>query len=171
MSAEDSEINSLKDALQCLLNNQFVTTATNTLNRREAELGIEKRQGESLNFRRLRLINRYSTRPPFTMKFLEQQISAMANGRQVKVIPVFGQYKVKVTMPAKDADLITEMQRTVQVYLPANILYQIGVAVEDNVYLKEFAMLKESKRYTRLGSWSLGNIKFAALVKEVTLID
>lgn len=171
MNSEGNEIDKLKTALKWILDNQFVATSTETLKKRENELGIDSLGGESLDFRRLRIINRYSTRPPFTMKFLEEQISAMAEGRQVKVVPVAGEYKVKISMPAKDADIITEIDRTINVYLPANILCQIGVVDENSVYLIENATVNEYDRYTILGYWSLGNTKFGTLVNEVIAID
>ncbi|QOR33938.1 DUF2313 domain-containing protein [Clostridium sp. 'deep sea'] len=171
MNSEGNEIDKLKTALKWILDNQFVATSTETLKKRENELGIDSLGGESLDFRRLRIINRYSTRPPFTMKFLEEQISAMAEGRQVTIKPVVAEYKVKVNMPAKDADIINEMDRTVNVYLPANMVCEIGVADENRILFDEKAMIKEYDRYTKLGLWSLGNSKFGELVNEVTIID
>ena len=71
----DEEFKLLAKANQEDLENYFIMTAgPDSIALWEKEIGIRADVNDTLDFRRRRLINRYTTKPPFTIRWLEGQL-------------------------------------------------------------------------------------------------
>ncbi len=71
----DEEFRLLAQANEEDLHNYFVMTAdAESIGIWEREIGIRASAGETLDFRRKRLINRYTMKPPFTIGWLDRQL-------------------------------------------------------------------------------------------------
>ncbi|SCW57163.1 hypothetical protein SAMN04487970_101665 [Paenibacillus tianmuensis] len=167
---EDEEIEAIAHAVRQFLDNQFVTTAQEwVIKRREDMVGIRADSAvETLEFRRNRLINRYSTRPPFTVRYLQSRLDSLI-GQGVAKVEVDGQnFNLKITMGVPDAAYFKEIEHTVQIVKPANLVYNQATSLADRVGLEEHIWKTPLTRMTRLSTtWKLGSTRFANRGKEV----
>ncbi|OXM15232.1 putative phage tail protein [Paenibacillus herberti] len=169
LAAEDVEITTAESAVLRLLEDQFVMTAgQEALRRRERVLGILADEGvETLSFRRMRIVNRYSTKPPFTLRYLQDRLDYLAGpGRALAAVDL-DDYVLTVSAAIQDASLFREVERTIQAVKPANLVYEQQTAVADTLLLRESVRYRPLTRETRLGSWKLGAIAFTTEGEEV----
>lgn len=167
---ESAELDELSEAVRRLLDDQFVVTAgVDALKRRERMLGIQADPSvESIAFRRNRIINRYSTKPPFTMRYLQEQLDRLVGpGRTVAEVDVQN-LLLTITTTIENAALFREVEHTVKLMIPANLVYQQHTALNDGVVLAESIVAQEiTWNYKLDGSWQLGAAPFATLGPEV----
>lgn len=168
---ESLELISVEQAINRLLDDQFVTTATEqAIKRREKILGIQADPAtETLEFRRKRLINRYSTKPPFTVRYLQRQLDFLV-GEGLTIVSVDSQnFLLTVTANIDDAAVFKEVERTVRVVKPANMIYQQQTSLEDVIGLQERITKKDIFWNYKLGEWKLGEKPFADFGPEVVV--
>lgn len=168
---ETQEIISVETAVERLLSDQFVNTANeSSIRRRERILGIQADPTtETLDFRRKRLINRYSTKPPFTIRYLQRQLDNLV-GAGLTIVSVDVQnFTLTVTANINDASVFKEVEHTVKVVKPANIMYQQQTSLEDVIEFKEGISKRDITWNYKLGSWKLGEKPFANLGAEVII--
>lgn len=164
------EVISAEQAIKTLFDDQFVTEASEqAIKRREKMLGIQADPTtETLEFRRKRLINRYSTKPPFTVRYLQQRLDFLV-GAGLTIVSVDPQaFILTVTTNIDNAAIFKEVERTVKVTKPANMLYQQQTSLQDTIELRERIKARTvSWNYKLDGSWKLGEKPFADLGMEV----
>ncbi|MFD0712855.1 putative phage tail protein [Paenibacillus sp. GCM10027626] len=168
---EDAELASLSLAIQRVLDDQFITTSTErAVKRREKPLGIQADPTlETLEFRRKRLINRYSTRPPFTVRYLQQRLDALLGPGMAEVSVDAQNFVLTVTIGIPDAAYFKEIIRTIDIVKPANLEYKQQTAIMDGIVLEEHIWAMPLIRKTKLGSWQLGTTPFAMEGQEVQI--
>ncbi|WP_410769571.1 putative phage tail protein [Fontibacillus sp. BL9] len=164
IETESVEIISAEQAVNALFYSQFVTTATEQgIKHREKILGIQADQTtETLEFRRKRLINRYSTKPPFTVRYLQQRLDFLV-GTGLTIVSADPQtFILTVTANIDNAAVFKEVERTVRVVKPANMIYQQQTSLEDVIGFTERIRKKQIFwNYKLDGSWKLGEKPFA----------
>lgn len=169
---ESIELEKLEKAIQTLFDNQFITLSdSETLKRHEKILGIRADTAlESLEFRRIRVINRYSTKPPFTVRYLQDRLDYLIGaGKAVVNVDPFD-FLLKVTTNIKDAQLFDEVNHTIQTIKPANMVYQQDTSIQSDIELAESITMRELDRQARLStSWKLGSTPLAVAGGEVVL--
>jgi hypothetical protein len=172
-ATEDVELAALEDAMNRQFADQFIETAgEQAIRRREQPLGIRADPSmESLDFRRKRLINRYSTKPPFTIRFLQERLDYLVgSGRAAASVDVPG-FILTVAAAIDDANIFREVERTVKSMIPAHLVYRQQTAVRDTIAFEEHLSMTPLVRDMRLGaSWKLGATPFAALGPEVVIL-
>lgn len=167
---ESVELDDLESAIQQVFNDQFVMTASvEAVRRRERMLGIQAdTQTESLEFRRKRLVNRYSTKPPFTLRYLQEQLDALVGPGMTIVSVDVQNFILYVTTNIENANVFKEVQHTIETIKPANLLYQQNTSLSDDIVLEEHISAQSiSWNYKLDGSWKLGEKPFATLGPEV----
>ncbi|MBE1444184.1 putative phage tail protein [Paenibacillus sp. OAS669] len=172
-TTEDAELDALAEAVQRLLDDQFVDTSSiQAIKRREQMLGIRADSTtESLDFRRRRLINRYSTKPPFTARYLQTRLDVLAGEGRATVEVDEKNYILQVTFDVPDAAYFKEIEYTIHTIKPANIVYHQSTSLLDTIVLQEHVSATPLIRGTRLGSgWKLGQTPFAVKGQEVQLV-
>lgn len=170
-AAVGPEIEMLRAAIQQHLDDQFIETASApAIERRERTLGIQPDPTiETLAFRRTRLLNRFQTKPPFTIRYLQQQLDLLAGpGRAVANVDVKN-YLLTVTAAIEDAAVFREIERTIAVIKPANLIYQQRTALMETVGVRERISMRPLEWQTRLGAWRLGVTPFAIPGDEVVI--
>lgn len=169
---EDIELRLVEGAINQLFDDQFVmTSGIEAIKRREKMLGIQADPTtESLEFRKKRILNRYQTKPPFTIRYLQQQLDFLV-GKDRAVAEVDVQnFILTITAAIDNAQIFKEVQHTVDIIKPANLTYQHETAVYDDINLEEHISKREMTRKTRLGTtWRLGVVPFADLGSEVVI--
>lgn len=172
IQTEEVELQFVKDAINQLLDDQFVSTSSVAMiKRREQMLGIRADPAtETLDFRRKRIINRYSTKPPFTLRYLQARLDFLLGPGKALVSVEVQAFLLRVATALPDAPLFREMERTIKTVLPANIIYQQETAVFDGLSLQEYISMRPLVRQARLStSWRLGVTPFATHDPEVII--
>jgi len=121
--AVNPEIVALKKAINKVLNEQFVLGAVDTLTWREQEFGITASNDETVEFRRERLIERKSRKPPITLRTLRDRLNAYIGTTQANIELVPGEYAFTISIPAVDGYKFRDIQHVVEVLKPANMEY------------------------------------------------
>ncbi len=171
-ATEDVELDSLNAAVQRLLDDQFVMTASaQAIARREAMLGIQADPStESLDFRRRRILNRYQTKPPFTVRYLQQQLDRLVGPGMTIVSVDVENFILYVTTNIENAEVFREVIHTVDMVKPANIVYQQNTALNTTIELEEsISQQSITWNYKLDGSWKLGEKAFSTLGTEVPI--
>lgn len=167
--AEDSELALAEQALLLLLDDQFVETGSmEAIKRRERMLGIQADPAvETMEFRRRRIVNRYSTKPPFTIRYLQERLDFLAGaGRGIASVDT-QHFILTVRAAIDDAAIFQEVERTVFAIKPSNLIYQQQTGIENRLVLEEHILTNTLKRNVRLGVWRLGIAAFADPEAEV----
>lgn len=171
--SEEQEVISVSQAIDQLFADQFVLTSSEQgVKRRERMLNIQSDPSvESLDFRKRRIINRYSTKPPFTIRYLQERLDfIVGKGRAIASVDPQN-FVLKITANIESASVFKEVEHTVKNMKPANLIYQQETALWDVISLKEKVSKREITWNYRLdGSWRLGEKPFATLGTEVTII-
>lgn len=76
---------------------------------------------EDLEFRRIRLLNRLSAKPPFTLGFLFQKLDELVGKGQWSVTVDYPNYAVTIEFEAKNLKYEAEIDRTIDMIKPAHI--------------------------------------------------
>lgn len=169
---ESQELMQVQEAMDRLLDDQFVMSASEqAIKRREKMLGIQADpQKESLDFRRKRLINRYSTKPPFTMRYLQQRLDFLVGSGMTLVGVDHANYVLTVTAKIDNANVFKEVERTVSVIKPANLIYRQKTSLNDDIAFQEKISARPITWVYKLdGTWKLGDKAFTELGPEVTV--
>lgn len=163
------EIIAAEEAVNKLFDDQFVISATEqAIKRREKVLEIQADPSiETLDFRRKRLVNRYSTKPPFTIRYLQQRLDYLIGAGLTIVSADPQNFILTVTTNIDDAAVFREVEHTVRVIKPANLIYQQQTSLEDVIELEEHISKKDIFwNYKMDGNWLLGEKSYADLGAE-----
>ncbi|QOS98101.1 DUF2313 domain-containing protein [Brevibacterium sp. JNUCC-42] len=156
------EINALEERVNQLLDDQFILTASERgIYRREKMLDIKPDLTiESLEFRRKRLINRKSTKAPFTIRFLQNRLDFLYGVDKAKAdIPE--DFLLTIETNVKDAAIFREVVQMINVIKPANMVYQHRITLVDVIKLSGLVEAHKALRLTNLSTtWELGEVPF-----------
>jgi len=172
-NTETIELDLLQSAVDQLFDDQFVLTAgLPAIKRREQMLGIQADPAaETLDFRRLRILNRYQTKPPFTIRYLQQQLDMLVGPGMTIVSVDVEAFVLTVTANIDNASVFREVQRTIETIKPANLIYRQNTALKEIIGLDEkIAMRGITWNYKLDGTWKLGEKPFATLGPEVSIL-
>ena len=121
---EDVEFKLLAEANQEDLLNAFVMTGNeNSISIWEKEIGIRAEIGETLDFRRKRLINRYTIKPPFTMRWLEKQLTELLGAGFLKAERDDDVEILYVFVDIDSLPVLREFDATIEMVLPLSMQY------------------------------------------------
>lgn len=116
---------------------------------------------ETLEFRRARLLNRISTRPPFTLGFLYQKLDELIGPGEWTVTVDYANYTLYIESSAENQQYATEVSYTINQIKPAHIVFVNTPYTKSGVLLSETIELSERVFHYRLGAWGLGVTPFA----------
>lgn len=170
MNTEEVELDELKAAIDQQLDDQFIMTASErSIKRRERGLGIvADPTKESLEFRRQRLTNRNATKPPFTIRFLQNRLDFLVGPGRAVVSYTPNDFLLKITTKIEDASVFREVEHTVDAIIPQNLVYQQDTAINEQIGLEEHITTQTLTRDMRLSTtWRLGVTPFATAGPEV----
>lgn len=116
---------------------------------------------ESLQFRRARVLNRISMRPPFTLGFLYQKLDELVGPGKWSVEVDYPNYALTIEAGAEDQSYWQELAYTVNHIKPAHISYISRPLVRTGLLMSEEARSAHFDWNYYLGSWALGVEPFA----------
>lgn len=167
-NAEQPVFEQIQAYIMQVLNNFFPQTMdVGAVAQWEQVLGILANPStEDLAFRQYRIINRISTKPPFTLQFLYNKLDELIGPGAWTVDVDYPNYTLYIESNAQTQEYSQEVEFTVNRIKPAHIAYIHRAVVASNV------LVGESIQYTRyqwnylLGSWSLGQLPFAQVIEN-----
>lgn len=115
---------------------------------------------ETLEFRRARVLNRVSTRPPYTLGFLYQKLDELIGPGQWEVTVDYPAYTLYIDSSAINQQWATEVAITIGRIKPCHIVYRSRPYTTDKLLLNEQIDLSRFRLNYRLGAWLLGSLPF-----------
>jgi hypothetical protein len=169
---ETIELDLLQSAVNQLFSDQFVMTSSlQAVRRREQMLGIQADPAaETLDFRRRRILNRYQTKPPFTTRYLQQQLDRLVGAGMTIVSIDPHEFVLTITANIDNASVFREVIYTIETIKPANLIYQQNTSLEISIEVEEQISMQEMTwNYKLNGSWQLGSKPFVSYGTEVVV--
>lgn len=162
--SETEQFTALQNAIQAIANNFFFQTmdAQSVAQWEKVFSIIPNPQTETLDFRRARIINRISTRPPFTLGFLYQKLDQIIGPGQWQVEVDYPNYTLYIEASAADKNYWSELAVTLNTIKPAHIVYTSRPLLSTPIQMSETVHLSRLIYNYRLGSWGLGVLPFAS---------
>ena len=163
--AVNPEIIALKKAANKVFDEQFIQGAVDTLEWREEEFNITASADETLEFRRERLIERKSRKPPITLRTLRDRLNAYIGTTQAEIELVPGEYAFSISIPAVDGYKFRDIQGLVEELKPANMEYLQYPFSTERVRIRETSTeIKIS--YARAGLAIAGRTRVGTVLSE-----
>lgn len=121
---------------------------------------------ETLDFRRYRIINRLSTKPPFTVKFLRRKLDELIGPGLWTLDVDYPNYQITIESSARPQAYSQEVEFTINRIKPAHIVYvHRAIVVTDMVMGERINRIEYGWNYA-LGAWRLGEKPFATVLKD-----
>lgn len=116
---------------------------------------------EDLDFRRYRVLNRITTKPPFTLGFLYQKLDELIGPGLWEVTVDYPNYTLYIESSAQNQNYAQEVAFTINRIKPAHIVYVNTPFIQSGILLSEqIERLNRVYNY-KLGLWALGQLPFA----------
>lgn len=163
--AVNPEIIALKKAINKVLNEQFIQSAEDTLQWREKEFNITASSDETIEFRRERLIERKSRKPPITLRSLRDRLNAYIGTTTVKIELVPGEYAFAISIPAVDGYKFRDIQGLIEKLKPANMEYLQNPFSVERIRIRETS-LEIKVSYARAGLAIAGRTRVGTKLAE-----
>ena len=126
---------------------------------------------ETLEFRRARLLVRISSRPPFTLRFLQGKLDQLIGKGKWKMTVDYPNYALYIESSAENQQYATEISYTINRIKPAHIIFLNKPYLSTGVMMGEQVSLAELVWRYQLGAWGLGLHPFATTeMKEVIVM-
>lgn len=116
---------------------------------------------ESLDFRRDRILNRMSTKPPFTIRTLQAKLDELIGPGNYNLIVDGANYTIIVESSASNQAYAIEVSYTINQLKPAHILYINKPYLKTGLIFNETISYSKTKYNYQLGAWGLGLEPFA----------
>lgn len=167
---ESEQLDSVKNQFNKILNNQFVITAdSDGVAMFESLYGIIPEDSDSLEFRKERVLNRIQLQPPFTIRYLEQQLDKIIGKGKYTVEMNYDKYTLIINSAAENQAYAQEVAVIVGKVKPANILFVSRPLVLQGLIENEVISNIPLQFNYKLGTrWNLGQKPFKSRgVKEI----
>ena len=116
---------------------------------------------EDLEFRRYRVLNRITTKPPYTLGFLYQKLDELIGPGLWEVTVDYPNYTLYIESSAQNQNYAQEVAFTINQIKPAHIVYVNTPFIQSGLLLSEqIERLNRVYNY-KLGLWALGQLPFA----------
>lgn len=156
---ENEEFDEVGSAMESFRNNQFVMTSDEEgVLHREKSLGILADPSvETLDFRKLRLLNRISMQPPFTMRYLREKLDFILGPDKYKIKMDYSNYTLYIEVVSENKSWYNEIRATLNMVKPANIVYVNIPVIIHNLLMSETIEKTNAEMNYKLGTkWILG---------------
>lgn len=168
LNTEEAELEMLASFIHAIYSNFFVQTMDeNTVASWEQLLGLQASSGETLEFRRARILNRISTKPPFSLGFLYQKLDELIGEGKWEVRMEYENYTLYVESAAESQDYAVEVAYTINHIKPAHIVYINVPYLSGSILASEAIYGSRLQDNYVLNQWSLGALPFQTTFEEV----
>jgi len=144
METENIELEKFEIYLWLVQDNFFIQTCDEaTLRYHETLLKIKVSQGDTIDFRRLRVLNRYNNKPPLTLPVLKERLNMLVGVGDYIVDIDYGNYHLTLTVNSGVYGIIDELIYTLIYMLPAHLTFKIIQNIltytKENIYIADAA--------------------------------
>lgn len=161
MDTESTDFDTLKnDVLRVYGNLFFSTMDIQAVEQWELLLGIIPDPSDTLEFRRTRVLNRVSMKPPYTERFLQDKLDELIGPGKYTMVVDVQNFTLTIETAASDQSFATEVLYTINRVKPAHILYINRPALYDTILESEKIEKIQNEWNYILGSWVLGFAPF-----------
>lgn len=160
---EEAQLEALAGEIMSVADNFFFQTMDlSAIEMWERIFGIVPNpQTEDVEFRRYRVLNRITTKPPYTLGFLYQKLDELIGPGLWEVNVDYPNYTLYIESSAQNQNYATEVAFTINRIKPAHIVYVNTPFIRSGLLLSEqIERLIRTYNY-KLGSWALGALPFA----------
>mgnify|MGYP002796889493 FL=1 len=163
MNAEQPSFDALADEIIAVADNFFFQTMdSSAIAQWEGIFNIVANPStETMDFRRDRVLNRISTKPPFTLAFLYQKLDELIGPNQWTVNVDYPNYTLYIESSAQNQSYATEVAFTINRIKPAHIVYVNSPYTQSALWMSEEIDLTQRVYNYKLGAWGLGLLPFA----------
>ena len=116
---------------------------------------------EDLDFRRARVLNRITTKPPFTLGFLYQKLDELIGPGEWSVTVDYANYTLYIESAAQNFNYSTEVAFTINRIKPAHIVFVSAPYIKSGLLMSETIEHALRTYNYHLGTWALGKLPFA----------
>ena len=162
--AEQAQMEALATEIAAVANNFFFQTMdAGAVSQWEQIFQITPNPAtESLEFRRARVLNLASTRPPFTLQFLRQKLDELIGPGEWTITVDYPHYTLNNESSAENQQYATEVAYTIGRIKPAHIVFVNTPYLRAGLLLAEQIEYSELRYNYRLGTWGVGVLPFAS---------
>ena len=159
---ENAELAALAVQSNRILANQFIMTANEDgILLFEKLYGIVAAEGDSLAFRRDRLLGRIRLQPPLTERFLRRQLDNLVGEGEYELNINYNGYTIRLGTAAENQSYAQEVSIIVNKIKPANMVYINEPLLTDSILENETIIQFPLIANYRLGTtWNLGKKPF-----------
>lgn len=160
---EEAQLDSLKEAMGQVEENFFFQTMDEgAVAQWEQVFSISADpETETLAFRRARILNRISTKPPFTLGFLYQKLDEFFGPGNYTVEVDYPNYTFYIESAAENQAWAGEIAVTIGSVKPCHMVYINRPYVSNTLLESEEIHLSRFEFHYLLGGWGLGLLPFA----------
>lgn len=169
VNVDDVNIDAAEKALKDLIDNQWILTANESgVKAYEDMLGIiPDLAEESLQFRRDRLINRFSNRMPFTIRAFKQKLDTVIGPGNYSLTIDNDNYIIYLQSSSVNQVWYTETMLTISGMKPCNMVFVNNPLMRANIELAEtIYSTSVTDNYTLGDGFKLGLIPFSTIDSE-----
>ena len=165
---EQEQLEAAALAIQAIADNMFFQTMdeSSVYLWEQALQIIPNPQTETLSFRQARLINRLSSRPPFTIWFLKQKLDELIGPGKWTVNVDYPNYTLYIRSAAQNQSYATEVAFTINRLKAAHIVYVNTPYVDSGLLMSETISLTQRTFNYLLGQWNLGELPFSTDIPQ-----
>lgn len=162
---ETAELVQAATAIQTISDNFFVSGMDESaISAWEEILNIVPNPStETVTFRRLRVQNRLSNVPPFSLPFLRGKLDGLLGEGNYTLSVDYPNYTLYIDMTAENAQSANEIAIMLETLKPAHIVYRIRPQLFSSIAVGESIGRQKYIFNYALGAWGLGLKPFASL--------
>lgn len=166
--AEQTELDALSGEINAVANNLFFKTMDETAVEMWEQIFsiVANPTTETLDFRRARIVNRVSTKPPFSLGFLYQKLDELIGPNLWSVTVDYPNYTLYIESSAENQNYATELAITIGKIKPAHIVYVNEPVVTTGILLSEIISAALRRWNYKLSAWTLSGAPFVTNYNE-----
>lgn len=144
---EDEELNRLKLQIDNILREVIVDTSEDYGLKRYERIYNINVVSDDIDIRRFNVIAKMNNKAPFTYKWLEHKLKQLVGEDNYKINIEYDSYKVIISIVYLFGDMVDTLQKDLRELLPANLIIQINLFSNCNLYV---GGILHQKQYTKL---------------------
>lgn len=119
----DVELENISNNIDTINKETIVATATlYGIKKWEKVLGINPKEGESLDVRRFRIQNILTNKLPFTYRWLVNKLKEITGSESGFTLDIsYDDYEITIVLSGLDVDIMAEVQKQLRIAVPANM--------------------------------------------------
>lgn len=145
----DTEMNNIYDAIDLLIQNQFIDTCTEDgVKRWEKLLRLKPKGNLSLDDRKFTILTKLNERLPYTITVLKERLTEICGSEENYTIETdFNNFYMKVLVRIPNKNHINDVSELLKLVIPANINLMCSIKYNQHYNLAKYSH-KELKQYT-----------------------